>query len=259
MSDAPRTRLTVGQVAADFGVTVRTLHHYDEIGLVRPSSRTASGYRLYDEQDLTRLRHVVVYRRLGFALDDVARLLDGQPVDVAHHLRRQRAAILSRLDELAELVSAIDRALEAEMTGSPLTPAEQRDLFGESFDETYAAEAEQRWGDTDAWRESRRRTATYTKADWEQVKAESAEIDEAFAAAHRAGAPASSEAATEAAEQHRQHISRRFYDVSYAMHRGLGDLYVADPRFAANYEALAPGLAGYVRDAIHANAERHGG
>src|ERR1700712_4659385 len=111
MTATPSTRRTVGQVAADFGVTVRTLHHYDEIGLVRPSDRSPSGYRLYDENDLTRLRHVVVYRRLGRALGDIARLLDGAPADVTNHLRRQRAAVLSRLEELGELVAAIDRAL----------------------------------------------------------------------------------------------------------------------------------------------------
>ncbi|MDQ1672144.1 MAG: MerR family transcriptional regulator, thiopeptide resistance regulator [Frankiaceae bacterium] len=257
MTATPSTRLTVGQVAEDFGVTVRTLHHYDEIGLVRPSGRSPSGYRLYDEHDLTRLRHVVVYRRLGLALGDIARLLDGAPADVADHLRRQRAAVLSRLDELGELVAAIDRALEAEMTGDQLTPEEQRDLFGDAFDEAYAAEAEQRWGNTDEWRESSRRTATYSKADWAQIKAEAEGVNAAFAAAQAAGEPATSEVAMTAAEQHRQHISRRFYNVSYAMHRSLGDLYVADARFTATYEALAPGLAVYVRDAIHANADRH--
>ncbi len=258
MSDAPMTRRTVGEVAADFGVTVRTLHHYDEIGLVRPAGRTSAGYRLYDEHDVTRLRLVVVYRRLGFALDDIARLVDGGPADVTAHLHRQRAAVLTRLTELGELVAALDRALEAEMTGTELTPAEQRELFGDTFDESYAAEAEQRWGDTDAWQESRRRTATYGKADWQQIKAEAAAVDAAFAAALRSGEPATAGAAMDAAEQHRQHISRRFYDVSYAMHRGLGDLYVSDARFTANYEAVAPGLAAYVRDAIHANADRHG-
>jgi hypothetical protein len=165
--------------------------------------------------------------------------------------------LLTRLDELAELVTAIDRALEAEMTGSPLTPAEQRELFGESF-EDHAVEAEQRWGDTDAWRESQRRTATYSKADWEAIRAEGRAVDEAFAAAFRSGVPATDQRAMDAAEAHRQHISRRFYDVSYAMHRNLGDMYVADERFTATYDGVEPGLAGYVRDAIRANADRHG-
>src|ERR1700712_2910097 len=106
------TAWTVGQVAERFGVTVRTLHHYDEIGLLVPSRRSASGYRLYTDADVTRLQHVVVYRRLGFALEEIALLLDDPGVDVAAHLRRQRAAVTQRLDEMTDLVAAIDRALE---------------------------------------------------------------------------------------------------------------------------------------------------
>ena len=103
--------LTVGQVAQRLDITVRTLHHYDEIGLVAPSERTHAGYRLYTADDLTRLQHVVVYRRLGFALEEVALLL-AHPESVEQHLRRQRAAVMTRLDEMRALVAAIDRALE---------------------------------------------------------------------------------------------------------------------------------------------------
>ena len=91
------TTLTVGQVAEQFDLTVRTLHHYDEIGLLTPSDRSRAGYRLYTAGDLTRLQHVVVYRRLGFALEEVALLLD-HPESAEQHLRRQRAAVMSRLD-----------------------------------------------------------------------------------------------------------------------------------------------------------------
>src|SRR4051812_47808201 len=98
------TAWTVGQVAERFDVTVRTLHHYDEIGLLVPTRRSPSGYRLYTDADVTRLRHVVVYRRLGFALEEIALLLDDPEVDVAEHLRRQRAAVMQRLDEMTGLV-----------------------------------------------------------------------------------------------------------------------------------------------------------
>jgi DNA-binding transcriptional MerR regulator len=87
--------LTVGQVAGQFGVTVRTLHHYDQIGLLVPSERTPAGYRLYTTADITRLQNVVVYRRLGFPLEEIALLLDEPAVDLGEHLRRQRAAVMS--------------------------------------------------------------------------------------------------------------------------------------------------------------------
>lgn len=250
--------LTVGQVAERFGVTVRTLHHYDAIGLLSPSARSQAGYRLYTEEDVTRLQHVVVYRRLDFSLEEIAQLLDdGTRPALLEHLRRQRSAVVSRLEELAELVTAIDRALEKEMTGVNLTKEEQRELFGDGFSDEYAAEAKDRWGDTDAWRQSQQRTSRYTKADWEEIKAEAEEVNAAFVAALEAGEPATSEAAMDAAERARLHIHERFYSLSADFHRNLGDMYVSDPRFTKTYEDIRPGLAQYVRDAIHANADRH--
>ncbi|MBD8061175.1 MerR family transcriptional regulator [Oceanitalea stevensii] len=252
------TVLTVGQVAERFGVTVRTLHHYDAIGLLSPSARSQAGYRLYTEEDVTRLQHVVVYRRLDFSLEEIAQLLDdGTRPALLEHLRRQRSAVVSRLEELAELVTAIDRALEKEMTGVNLTKEEQRELFGDGFSDEYAAEAKDRWGDTDAWRQSQQRTSRYTKADWEEIKAEAEEVNAAFVAALEAGEPATSEAAMDAAERARLHIHERFYSLSADFHRNLGDMYVSDPRFTKTYEDIRPGLAQYVRDAIHANADRH--
>ena len=258
----PRTEelLTVGQVAERYGVTVRTLHHYDDVGLLMPGERSPAGYRLYTGADRARLQHVVVYRRLGFSLEEVAQLLTAaEPEDVAAHLRRQRETVLTRLAELEGLVTAIDRALEKNMTGIDLTPEEQRELFGEHFSDEYAAEAEQRWGGTDAWEQSRRRAASYTKEDWARLAAEGAAVNEQFAAALRAGLPPTSAEAMDAAEAARRHIHENFYDITPEFHRHLGDMYVADPRFTRTYEDVAPGLAGYVRDAIHANADRAAG
>ena len=251
------TTLTVGQVAEQFDVTVRTLHHYDEIGLLTPSERSPAGYRLYTEDDLTRLQHVVVYRRLGFALEEIALLLE-HPETVEQHLRRQRAAVLHRLDEMHGLVAAIDRALEREMSNQPATPADMRELFGEGFDDAQA-EAEQRWGDTDAWEQSQARAKTYSRADWEAIKAEQDAIHKAYTDAIDAGEPPTSVAAMDAAEMHRRNISERFYDCSPELHRNLGDMYVSDPRFTATYDEIRPGMAQYVREAMHANADRQSG
>jgi DNA-binding transcriptional MerR regulator len=248
--------LTVGQVADQLDVTVRTLHHYDEIGLVQPSERSTAGYRLYTEEDLTRLQHVVVYRRLGFGLEEIGLLLD-HPESVEQHLRRQRAAVMNRLDEMRELVTAIDRALDKEGSGMKLTKEEQKELFGDGYSDEYAAEAEQRWGDTDAWKQSQQRTSQYSKEDWVAIKAEMDAVNQGLVEAKRAGLPPDSPQAMDAAEAHRRHIRDRFYELSHEFHRNLGDMYVGDPRFANTYEDLEPGLAQYVRDAIHANADRH--
>lgn len=250
--------LTVGQVAERFGITVRTLHHYDEIGLLIPSRRAASGYRVYTSADLTRLSQVIVYRRLELPLDEIARLLDeGNAVS---HLVRQRERVMARLDEMKDLVEAIDLALEKAMTNTPMTDDDMRELFGDGFDD-YRAETEQKWGETAEWKESQRRTKSYGKDEWVRIKAEGQAIEKALSDAFRAGLPADSEEAMNAAEQHRRHVNRWFYDCPPAFHRNLGDMYVSDHRYIATYDESfgLPGLAAYCREAIHANANRAGG
>src|SRR5450759_1106196 len=254
------TASTVGQVAGQLGITVRTLHHYDQIGLLVPSERTAAGYRLYTNEDITRLQHVVVYRRRGFALGEIAVLLEEQAAAdsdaVVGHLRRQREAVMSRLDEMGNLVMAIDLALEKEMSGDKLTKQEQKELFGDGFSDEYAEDAEQRWGETEAFQDSQERMSNRTKKDWVRIQTEVESSNAAFAAAMDASLPATSEEAMDTAEQHRLHIQRWFYDITPEFHRNLGDMYISDPRFTKNYESIRPGMAQYVRDAIHANADR---
>ncbi|WP_093783934.1 MerR family transcriptional regulator [Actinacidiphila guanduensis] len=122
--------LPVGRVAALTGVTVRTLHHYDEIGLVRPSARTAAGYRAYAAADVERLREVLAYRRLGFGLREIADLVDDPATDAVAHLRRLRGLLLEQRDRAAALVTAIDRELGARAMGIRTTPQEQLQVFG---------------------------------------------------------------------------------------------------------------------------------
>lgn len=256
--ELPVDGLTVGEVAKRFRITVRTLHHYDEIGLLTPSRRAASGYRVYTTSDLTRLSQIIVYRRLEFSLEEIASLLDEG--DEVSHLVRQRERVMSRIDEMRGLVEAIDQALEKAMTNTPMTDDDMRELFGEDFDD-YQAEAEQRWGETPEWKESQRRTKSYGKEDWIRIKAEGEAVEKALADAFRSGLPADSEVAMDAAEQHRLQVNRWFYDCPPEFHRKLGDMYVSDPAYVARYDESfgLPGLAAFCRDAIHANADRAAG
>ena len=120
----------MGRVAAMAGVTVRTLHHYDEIGLVRPSARTPAGYRAYSAGDVERLREVLTYRRLGLGLREIADLVDDPSTDAAAHLRRLRALLLERRDRADAMAAAIDRELAARAKGMTMTPQEQLEMFG---------------------------------------------------------------------------------------------------------------------------------
>ncbi len=128
----------------------------------------------------------------------------------------------------------------------------------EGFDpKIYEEEVKQRWGETEAYRESRRRTARYTKEQWSELKGEADAISRALAERLAAGAAATETAVLELAERHRRHIERWFYPCSYELHRGLGELYVSDARFTKNIDRARPGLAMFLREAIVANAARH--
>jgi MerR family transcriptional regulator, thiopeptide resistance regulator len=250
--------MSVGDTAALAGVTVRTLHHYDRIGLLTPSERTAAGYRRYTASDLDRLHRILVYRELGFPLEEVATLLDDPDADPAVHLRRQLRLLRDRLERNQSMVEAVEKELEAYQMGIQLTPEERFEVFGENDPAQYETEAEERWGETEAYQQSQRRTASYTKEDWLRIKAEGEDVERRFAEALQAGVPADSEQAMDIAEAHRQQISRNFYDCPPEMHAGLGQMYVQDERFTAHYEQRAAGLAEYVSEAIAANAARQG-
>ena len=254
---------TVGAVARLAGVSVRTLHHYDQIGLLTPAGRSAAGYRLYSLADLGRLHRILFYRELGFPLDEIVQIMDdpmegdGEAGGAGRHLRRQHRLLREQISRRQDLLAAIEKEMEALQMGISLTPQEQFEIFGtDKAGGEWAEEAEQRWGSTDEWKQSQRRTAAYTKEDWIEIRDEGAAISQAFLDAMRAGLPATGEQAMAAAEQHRQHICQRFYDCSTDMHRRLAELYVNDQRFAKTYEDMAPGLAQYVHDAMVANAAR---
>ncbi|MFE1291503.1 methyltransferase domain-containing protein [Streptomyces sp. NPDC058751] len=122
--------LTVGRVAELAGVSVRTLHHYDDIGLVRPSARTPAGYRAYAAADVERLREVLAHRRLGFGLREIADLVDDPATDAVARLHRLRGLLMEQRDRAAAMVTAIDRELEARAMGIETTPEEQLTMFG---------------------------------------------------------------------------------------------------------------------------------
>ena len=246
--------LAVGEVSRLTGVTVRTLHHYHRVGLLVPAGRSAAGYRRYRPADLERLRRILGYRELGFPLAAIAELL-AEDADLPAQLRRQRALTEQRIERLRRIAAALDRELEAHRMGISLTPEEQFEVFGTDYSE-HVAEAEQRWGNTEAFAESQRRTAGYDKQDWLRIKAEQDELEHAFAHALADGVPADSEQAAALVERHRQHLSTWFHDVPPDMHRGLAELYLTDPRFAEHYDQIADGLAAYVSAAIVAHADR---
>ena len=255
---SPMSEYRVGEVARMSGVSVRTLHHYDDVGLLVPSERSDSGYRMYSGEDLAQLQRILYYRELDFGLEGIAELLAAPGAPAEDHLRRQHGLLRARLARTRELITAIESEMEARRMGLSLTPEEQLEVFGTDKLGEYSEEAEQRWGETDAWKESQRRAAAYSKQDWIEIKREADANIAAFAAAMKEGAAPTSRTAMDLAEAHRDHITRWFYECSDGRHRGLAEMYISDPRFTQTYDDVAPGLAGYVHDAIVAYADGQG-
>jgi DNA-binding transcriptional MerR regulator len=249
-----RRTYQVKEVAQIAGVSVRTLHHYDAIGLLVPSGRSEAGYRLYDDDDLLRLQQILIGRELGLALESIGRALDDPAFDRRQALLAQRLELERRAEQTAEMIRAVDRALEVLERGERNTDMKQ--LF-DGFDASkYEAEAEQRWGQSEAFRESKRRTARYGADDWKRFGAEQAAIMSDAFALLSAGERPDSAPAMAVAERHRLAIDRGFYPCSHTMHRGLSDLYENDGRFAENIDKFGAGLSAFLVAAIRANSAR---
>lgn len=249
-----RDELTVGEVARLVGVSVRTLHHWDEIGLVRPSAHTWGGYRLYSESDIARIHRVLVYRETGMPLARIAEVL--QMGSDAFHLRQQRDLLRQRISQLQRMVRAVETMLEGDDMGTVLTPAEQAELFGTTWGD-YAQEAEQRWSGTPEWAQAMARQQAMTKQDWVGVRDEIQALEAELVAALDAGVEPGSTRANALAERHLAAIDR-WFDAGYAKQVVIARGYVGDGWFVAHYEALRPGLGSWLKAIIDANAAAHG-
>jgi DNA-binding transcriptional MerR regulator len=203
---------------------------------------------LYDDADVARLHRVLLFRELGLALDDIATALDDDDPEAV--LQQHRAVLVTRRTRLDSMIAALDRMIANREKGTNMTAHDIEKLF-EGFDpQTHEDEARTRWGGTPAWEESQRRTARYTKADWDRYKQEAAAIGARLVAAMQADTPVTDAGVQSAVEDHRRLIDRWFYPCSRAMHAQLAEMYVTDPRFRANLDKLAPGHAQYLHDAI---------
>ncbi|MGI9016568.1 MAG: MerR family transcriptional regulator [Euzebya sp.] len=244
---------TVSEVAELAGVTIRTLHHYDEIGLLIPSNRTPAGYRMYDREDLRRLQQILFWRALGTPLTEIQAVLDDPAYDRVQVLTRQRAVLAEQVGQASRMLKAVDAALEEAQGGKTVSESEMFEAFDNA---EYAEEAEARWGETDAWRQSQERTKNLTDQDKARIAREGIEHARRLADAMTSGVAADSAQGMDLAEEARLSIDRQFYDCPKEMHVHLGQMYVDDPRFTKYYDQHAEGLAVWFRDAIVANSRR---
>lgn len=244
---------TVKTVSELAGITVRTLHHYDHIGLLEPERTTDAGYRLYGTTQLERLQQILFYRELGFPLEEIRRLMSRPDFDRMQALRNHRAMLVERKARLDTLLHTIDTTIISMQGGTTMAAKELFDGFDVDAilaeNEKYEDEMTKTY-DAGTLEESKRKTAEYSKADWGRVLKRGQELVERMAGLLDEGVPAEDPRMQELVGEHHRYIHESFYECSEETYRGLGRLYVSDPRFAGYFEKFRQGLAQYVSTAI---------
>ncbi|WP_257181458.1 MerR family transcriptional regulator [Corynebacterium cystitidis] len=240
--------ITISEAAEALGVTPKALRHWDSLGLLTPSGRTWSGYRLYSEADLQRGALIVLYRSTGMSLASIKELVDATAPTIHQALAAHRAELLRRQESLHEQLTMVDHLLDTYKKGEDL----MKDLisyFGEHMP-AYQQEAEQNWGDTPEWEQAEEAVGT---ADFEAIQKEQQELAAALATARDNGVQPGSQEAFELVEQHRASISR-WYDCPRERQWLLTEMYVTDSRFD---EAFA-GTQHYLLELVEAQARAEG-
>ena len=236
-------KMQIKEFAEFTGVSVRTLHYYDEIGLLQPASvDRASGYRSYDETSLLRMQQILFYRELDFSLKGIAEILSSPNYDKNLALRQQKQLLILKKERLERLISAIDSAAKGENVMS---------AFDNSKFEQYKAEAKEKWGSTDAYREYEEKAKDQSR-DSAQSAADGLDaIFAEFAQCMENRETADSAVAQALVKKLQQHITDNFYTCTPQILAGLGQMYVLDERFRDNIDRHGIGTAAFVSAAIN--------
>ncbi|MDF2556873.1 MAG: MerR family transcriptional regulator [Bacillales bacterium] len=247
----------IKQVAELAGVSVRTLHHYDDIGLLKPEI-APNGYRLYSEDDFLKLQQILFFKELDFPLDEIKQILNHPDFDRDNTLRKHKHLLEVKKNRLEKIIKTVDDTLHSLKGGTKMSKEKMFNSFSmkeiEEHQKKYEKEVEERWGGTDAYTESVRKTKSYTEADWKRIHEEAAEITKKFITAMEIGPD--SDLAMEACKLHRQHITDSYYKCTLEIYRGLGEMYVADERFTKNIDKAKEGLASFMREAMIVYCDR---
>ena len=239
-------KLQIKEFAELTGVSVRTLHYYDEIGLLKPSFvDEQNGYRFYDKNSLERMQEILFYRELDFPLKSIADILASPNYDKQKALAEQKRLLTLKKDRLERLIEALEQAEKGEITMSAFDNSEY-----ETARQQYEDEAKQRWGGTDAYRESQEKTSGYSKDKWNDVLNGMNGVFAEFAECKKCGESADSDAAQRLVKKLQDYITANFYHCTEDILAGLGQMYVCDERFKNNIDSHGEGTAEFVSEAI---------
>ncbi len=239
-------RMHIKEFAKLTGVSIRTLHYYDEIGLLKPAFvDEQNGYRDYDEKSLERMVEILFYRELDFPLKSILEILSSPDYDKTAAIRKQKELLILKKERLENLISALDKAEKGEI---PMNTFNNNEY--EAARKQYAEEAKKRWGNTDAYKESEQKTADYSADKWNDVNAGLNAVLAEFADALKSGATPDSEAAQSLVKKLQAYITSNFYACTTEILAGLGQMYVADDRFKSNINKNGNGTAEFTSEAI---------
>ncbi len=239
--------MKINEVAKITGVTVRTLHYYDEIGLLKPNNVTEAGYRVYDEEALETLQQILFFRELDFPLSEIKEIMMNPNYDKKEALIKHKELLTKKRNRLDNLIELVEHTMKGEKTMS-FKEFDTSEI--EKSMKEYAAEAKERWGNTDAYKESVEKTKSYGKEKWEILNKESGVIFQKFAT-NKDQAP-DSEVAQELVKEWQDYITNHFYTCTKEILAGLGMMYVADERFKKNIDQFGEGTAAFMSAAIEA-------
>ena len=239
-------KMQINEFAKLAGVSVRTLHYYDEIGLLKPAFvDEQNGYRFYDEISLLRMQEILFYRELDFSLKSIAEILSSPDYDKQKALAEQRKLLILKKERLERIIDAFDGAEKGKITMSAFDNSDY-----ETARNRYEAEAKRRFGETDAYKEHEKKTASYTKEQWEGVNDGLMTVLAKFAECMKDGNTADSEEAQTLVKELQNYITENYYTCTNEILASLGQMYVADERFKTNIDKHTPGTAAFISQAI---------
>jgi DNA-binding transcriptional MerR regulator len=235
------------------GVSARTLRYYDEIGLLKPKRVASSGYRIYGQDEVDALQQILFYRELGFSLEDIKQLMSAPGFDRQQAFVRHLADLHTKRERLDLLIRNVTKSIAAMKGDVTMTDKEKFEGFKQSLvdenERKYGTEIREKYGEQ-AVDESNANLMGLTQEQYNETERLRLEIEGTLKAAFDIGDPAG-ELAQKACDLHRQWLCIFYPKYSKEYHKGLGEMYVADDRFRANYDKLAPGCTEFLRDAIN--------
>jgi MerR family transcriptional regulator, thiopeptide resistance regulator len=238
---------TIKQLADLAGISVRTLHFYDEIGLLRPARERSNKYRIYEEKELLRLQQILFFRELDFPTKEIKRILSAPGFDMSAALKDQKRLIELKKERLNRLIKTIDKTIQKINQEISMDNENLYDSFNKEEMEKYAKEAKERWGHTDEYKQSTERVNKMSKDDMARIQAESDALMKEIASRMSEGSQ--SKMIQELIDKHYDNL-KHFYEPSLELYRGLADMYVSDKRFSAYFDKYATGLAQFMHDAM---------